>query len=275
MSAAFAINRTCAPHLPLDAVLGLARAAGVDALEIRNDLPGQEFMDGTPAQAVRDRLDRAGMAVASVNALQRFNHWTPEREAEARALIAYAAALDAPGLVLCPVIDESHGWAEGDLARQLRASLRALRPILLDHGITGYVEPLGMRGSTLTRQAVAVEAIGDADAWDAFALCHDTFQFYRCGDDRMFPEHVGLVHVSGIARPDLAPQDLTEPDRGFVFASDRVGNVAQLRQLLTGGYEGYVSMEPFSPDTQRDPQIATRLRESLDYLAEALTARPN
>ena len=27
MSAAFAINRTCAPHLPLDAVLGLAAAS--------------------------------------------------------------------------------------------------------------------------------------------------------------------------------------------------------------------------------------------------------
>jgi 2-keto-myo-inositol isomerase len=120
-----------------------------------------------------------------------------------------------------------------------------------------------------------VEAIGDADAWDAFALCHDTFQVFRSGDDLLFPEHVGLVHVSGVLRPDLAREDLTEPDRGFVVEGDRVGNVPQLRRLLAAGYEGHVSMEPFSPETQRDPQIATRLRESLDHLADALAARPN
>jgi 2-keto-myo-inositol isomerase len=275
VTAAFAINWSCAPHLPLDVVLGLARAAGVAAIEIRNDLPGQEFMDGIPAEVLRDKLDAAGMEVASVNALQRFNHWTPEREAEARRLAAYAAALEAPGLVLCPVIDSGHGWSASDLARQIRAALRALRPILLDHGLTGYVEPLGMRGSTLRQQAVAVEAIGDAEAWDAFALCHDTFQVFRSGDERLFPEYVGLVHVSGVLRPDLAPEDLTEPDRGFVFEGDRVGNVPQLRRLLAAGFEGYVSMEPFSPETQRDPQIATRLRESLDHLAAELAARPN
>jgi 2-keto-myo-inositol isomerase len=266
----FAINRTCSPHLPLDAFVDLANSAKVEAVEIRNDVPGQEFMNGMPAADLRRRLDDAGLKVASINALQRFNDWTPEREAEARDLADYAAELGAPGLVMCPVIDEAHDWSDAELERKLREALRGLRPIFADHGVTGYVEPLGMKGSTLTRQARAVEAVTDIDGWDAFALCYDTFQFFRCGDDRAFPEHVGLAHVSGISRRDLAPADLTEPDREFVFVNDRVGNVAQLRALLAVGYGGYVSMESFSPATQRDPMIAAHLKASLEFLDAAV-----
>jgi 2-keto-myo-inositol isomerase len=271
----FAINRTCAPQMSLEAFLNLAVSAKVQAVEMRNDVPGQEFMNGMPAADLRRRLDKMGLKVASINALQRFNDWTSEREAEARSLAAYAAELGAPGLVMCPVIDEAHGWSETELEGKLREALRGLRPIFADHGVTGYVEPLGMKGSTLQQQARAVGAVADIDGWSDFALCYDTFQFFRCGDDRTFPEHVGLVHVSGISRRDLAPGDLTEPDREFVFVNDRAGNVAQLRALLAAGYDGYVSMEPFSPDTQRDPMIGARLKASLEFLDAAVRSKEN
>ncbi len=268
----FAINRICAPQLPLTDFIALARAAGVSAVEIRNDIAGREFADGTPAAEVRDRLDEAGLAVASVNALQRFNDWSVERQAEAEAIVAYAAALGAPGVVLCPRHDEGHGWTGPEAERKLREGLARLRPILLDHGVTGYVEPLGMRGSTMKRQDTAASAVSDIDGWDAFQLCHDTFQFFRCGDDRLLPGRIGLVHVSGIARTDLAPDALTEPDRGLIFPGDRVGNLAQLQRLIAAGYDGYVSMEPFDPGVQRDPALARHLRASLDHVATALRA---
>lgn len=122
----------------------------------------------------------------------------------------------------------------------------------------------------MTRQAMAVAAVTDVDGWDAYKLCYDTFQFFRCGDRELFPERIGLAHMSGIARADLAPQALSEPDRGFVFDGDRVGNIAQLGALKAAGYTGFVSMEPFSPATQQDPQIRARLRESLDLVGEAV-----
>ncbi len=269
----FALNRTCAPHLPLDVFIALARAAGAEAVEIRTDVADRDLLRGSSAEALRDRLEASGLWVASVNALQRFNDWTPEREREARTLIALAARLGAPGLVLCPAVDGGPARSDADLARNLRQGLQGLRPILADHHVLGYVEPLGLKGSTLQRQACAVEAIAGIDGWDAFALCHDTFEFFRCNDDRAFPEHVGLVHVSGIARHDRPPVELTEPDRGLVLPNDRTGSVAQLRALIAGGYDGVVSMEPFSPDAQRDPRIAQALRESLDHIATALAAR--
>jgi 2-keto-myo-inositol isomerase len=139
-----ALNRTCAPQKSLGEFIALAGAAGVTAVEIRDDIEGREFADGTPAAEVRARLDAAGLILASVNALQRFNDWSPEREAGARALVACAAGLRAPGLVLCPGHDEGNGWTGSEAGRNLRHGLRHLAPILRhlapilrDHGVTG------------------------------------------------------------------------------------------------------------------------------------------
>ena len=272
MSLSFALNRTCAPQLALPEFIALAVQVGVSAVEIRNDIEGREFHDGTPATEVKARLQDAGLQVASVNALQRFNEWTPTRAQEAKAIIAYAAALGAPGVVLCPVHNDDHGWTGAEAERNLRDGLRQLRPILQAHGITGYVEPLGMKGSTMKRQGMAVAAVSDIDGWDDYGLCYDTFQFFRCGDTQLVPDRIGLAHMSGIARTDLAPADLTEPDRGLIFVGDRVGNIAQLRALKAAGYRGFVSMEPFSPEVQTDPRLAEHLRASLDYVASLLAA---
>lgn len=270
MSPRLALNRTCAPHLSLPEFIALASSVGVSAVEIRNDIEGREFADGTPAADLRARLDEAGLAVASVNALQRFNDWTPDRAREAGAIASYAAALGAPGVVLCPVHTPDHGWSKADSERNLRDGLRHLAPILRHHGVTGYVEPLGMKDSTMKHQAMAVAAISDIDGWDCFRLCFDTFQFFRCGDMQLFPDHVGLAHMSGISRSDLAPADLSEPDRGLVMEHDRVGNIVHLRALLASGYAGFISMEPFSPDVQSDPALAAHLRDSLEHVASRL-----
>ena len=270
MTLKLALNRTCAPQLSLTDFISLALNAGVQAVEIRNDVEGREFADGTPAAELRARLDAAGLKLASVNALQRFNDWNESRAREAEAIISYAAALGAPGVVLCPVHTPDHGWSEADCQRNLRDGLAKLRPILQAHGVTGYVEPLGMQGSTMKRQDMAVAAISDLDAWGDYALCYDTFQYFRCGDTKLFPQHIGLAHISGISRRDMSPETLCEPDRGLVFLDDRVGNIAQLKTLLASGFDGFISMEPFSPLVQQDPDLPAQLRASLDYVKAVL-----
>lgn len=268
MPVTFALNRTCAPHLPLADFITLAQTVGVKAVEIRNDIEGHEFANGMPAAELKLRLDDAGLQLASVNALQRFNDWTSARATEAASLITYAAALGAPGVVLCPAHqpgDDQHADAHARLCQ----GLRALQPMFADAGIKGYVEPLGMRHSSMNRQAQAVAAVDEIGAWADFEICYDTFQHFRASDDALFPNRIGLIHISGIARPDLGPSELTEPDRGFVFLGDRVGNIARLRAMLDAGFQGFVSMEPFSPETQQDPKLAERLRASLDYVTGA------
>lgn len=270
MSYALAMNRTCAPHLPLGDFLKLASAAGVSAVEIRNDIVGRELMDGTPPEQALEAVEQAGLAVASVNALQRFNDWTKDREREARSLFSSAARLKAPGVVLCPVHDPDHGWTGMDAEKNLRAGLKSLRPILQDLGVRGYVEPLGMADSTMKTQRMAVEAVTDIDGWDVYQLCFDTFQFFRCGDRQLFPDRIGLAHMSGITRGDLPPEKLTEPDRGLVEPADRVDNIGQLKMLLKAGYRGFLSMEPFSPAVQQSPNLLGELKASFQRVRSAI-----
>jgi 2-keto-myo-inositol isomerase len=268
----FAMNRTCAPQLSLPEFLRLVQGAGVSAIEIRNDIEGQEFLDGTEPSVILDQLQAANIKIASVNALQRFNDWSMPREAEAKFLMDYAAKLGAPGVVLCPVHTIDHGWSEAEAEKKLREGLKQLRPILLDLGVKGYVEPLGMKGSTMTKQSMAVAAIADVDGWDAYELCFDTFQFFRCGDTVLFPEHVGLAHISGIVRTDLSPSELTEPDRVLVESTDRVENIGQIRALQAAGYSGFVSIEPFNAELQQSKDLQVRLRDSLSGLKAGLNA---
>jgi 2-keto-myo-inositol isomerase len=82
----FALNCACAPHLPLADFLVRAQKMGVHAVELRNDIEGHEFANGMQAAELRARLDDAGLKLASVNALQSFNDWTPTRADEARRL---------------------------------------------------------------------------------------------------------------------------------------------------------------------------------------------
>ena len=274
MNPIFALNRTVAPHRDLDTFLDLARTVGAAGVEIRNDIEGQEFANGLPARDLKSRIEAAGLAIASINALQRFNHWTAERGREARRVIEYAGACGAPGLVLCPVVGAGDGRSERQLAQDLRRSLRELRPILAANGVLGLVEPLGMPDSTLRFQDPAVEAIGDIDGFADFALCHDTFQHFRCGDTVFHPERTGMVHISGVVETALPREELTEPHRGLVDEDDRCGTIEQLRRLLASGYSGTVSFEPFDPEVQRLTNPAAALGDSIAHVRRALAAGP-
>jgi 2-keto-myo-inositol isomerase len=273
MNLTFALNRTVAPHRELEAFLELAREVGATGVEIRNDIEGQEFANGLPARELKSRIEEAGLTIASINALQRFNAWTAGREREARHLIEYAGACGAPGLVLCPVVDAGDGRSEAQLAEDFRHSLRELRPILASNGVLGLVEPLGMLDSTLRFKAPAVEAIGDINGFADFALCHDTFQHFRCGDTAFYPEHTAIIHISGIVETSLPREALTEPHRGLIDENDRCGNVEQLRHLLTRGYRGFVSFEPFDPKVQCLKDPAAALGGSIAYIRRALDAK--
>lgn len=83
MTVTLALNRTCARQLTLAEFIALAQHVGVGAVEIRNDIAGRESAGGIPAKTLKARLQDAGLKLASVNALQRFNDWTAARVDEA------------------------------------------------------------------------------------------------------------------------------------------------------------------------------------------------
>ncbi len=268
----FALNHIVAPRRDVGAFFALARELGIAEVEIRNDLPGVALQDGTPANAVRDAAQAAGIVILSVNALQRFNEWNPTRKAEAEALAAYAAACGARALVMCPVNATADARGEQQRLDDLREALAALRPILTAHGLTGLVEPLGFAESSLRRKRVAVDAIDAVGGGEVFRVLHDTFHHFLSGETQIFPARTGLVHISGVENRALPHDRIRDPNRVLVGLADVMGNVGQIAALLRGGYAGPFSFEPFSKAVHDLPDIAAALRDSMASIEPSVAA---
>jgi 2-keto-myo-inositol isomerase len=262
----YAINHVVAPRKTFAELSGLATTLGLDAVEIRNDLPGTAILDGTEAAAIRAQADAGGVQILAINALQRFNEWNAEREAEARALAGYAQDCGAAMLVLCPVNHVSYRLAESERLRGLRDALTGLAPILDDAGVIGLVEPLGFEESSLRLKSEAVEAIEDGGLGDRFRIVHDTFHHYLSGEPHLLPDWTGLVHLSGVDDGSLALGSLRDKHRGLVGPDDRLGNIAQICALLAGGYDGFFSFEPFAASVHTSQDIAAALERCMHWL---------
>ncbi|MBB3285180.1 MULTISPECIES: TIM barrel protein [unclassified Rhizobium] len=265
----FALNHMCAPSLTLEAFFAVAKELGIDKVEIRNDLAGNAILDGTPAMAVKELAAREGVAIISINALQRFNEWNDERAREAAELIDYARDCGARALVLVPVNDGSGREPEVRRAN-LRKSLSALKPMLEAAGIIGLVEPLGFEICSLRLKSEAAAAIEELGAKSTFCLVHDTFHHHLAGEAAIFPELTGLIHISGVSDPDVSVADMRDPHRVLVDARDRLDNVGQLRALIAAGYAGPASFEPFAPTVHALNEPIAALKESMAYIAGRL-----
>ncbi|MGO4450770.1 TIM barrel protein [Phyllobacterium sp. TAF24] len=265
----FAINHMVTPNLRPQAFFQLARSLDLQDVEIRNDLSGNAITDGTPAAEIRAQAAEVGVKIATINALQRFNEWTPEREQEAITLADYAREAGAAALVLVPVNDGT-GQKDGERQANLRVALKALLPILDERGLKGFVEPLGFEICSLRSKREAVEAIKDVNGQGTFRVVHDTFHHHLAGEPALFPEWTGLVHISGVTDAAVSVSDMRDSHRVLVDAQDRLGNVAQIRALLDAGYTGLFSFEPFAEEVQALEKPAAALSESIALIRHHL-----
>ena len=261
----FAINHMTAPALTLDAFFALAVSLGTSAVEIRNDLDGNAILDGTTPDEVKALAQRHGITIISINALQRFNEWTPARAVEAKELIDYAAACGAKALVLVPKNDGT-GQADGERQANLREALTALKPLLEAAGIIGLVEPLGFEICSLRSKREAAEAIKAVGGEQTFRLVHDTFHHHLAGEPELFANLTGLVHISGVEDPAVSVSDMRDGHRVLVGPADRLANTSQIKALIAAGYAGPLSFEPFSPAVHgvADPKAA--VAESIAFI---------
>jgi 2-keto-myo-inositol isomerase len=270
MTLRFAVNRMSAPRLPFADFAAMAQRLGVDAIEIRNDLASVEMEDGTPGRVVGAIARDHGLSIRSINALQRFEQFDGTRAAEARALMAYAAECGAQALVLCPTNSLRDARSAQQRHDDLLAALSQLAPMLRDHGLGGLVEPLGFGECAVRSKSQAVRAIRELPDASPFALVHDTFHHHLAGEDLVFPELTGLVHVSGVEDAGLDVAHMRDGHRVLVGAADRLGNVEQLARLLSAGYSGYASFEPFADEIATAGDIEERLAQSMRHLERAV-----
>jgi 2-keto-myo-inositol isomerase len=264
----FAINHIVAPSMPVDEFFALAKSVGIDEVEIRNDLAGAPIADGTTAAEVRDAAARAEVTILTINALYPFNQWTPDLETEAVALADYASACGAEALVMCPLNDGTPVALDGVVDALAKAA-----PILQDHGLRGFVEPLGFRISSLRTKAEAVRAIEESGTTDTYRLVHDTFHHHLAGEADLYPDWTGIVHISGVVDPELAVEHMLDDHRILVDDNDRLGTVSQISKLLAAGFNGPYSFEPFAREVQVMSDPATALRASIDCIRSRVAER--
>lgn len=269
---AFGLNHRVAPTASLTAFFDLAVSLGIKDVEIRNELPGVAIADGTPARDVRHEAEARNLTILSINALYPFNIWTPERAEQAQALIDYAAACGAKGVVLCPLNDPSHRTDDAERLGALRESLNALAPLLRRAGIAGFVEPLGFPESSLRLKREALDAIDVIDGADVFELVHDTFHHHVAGETEFFPGRTGLVHISGVIDATVPRDALKDAHRVLVDAEDRLDNLGQIRALTAGGYAGPLSFEPFADSVSNAADIRAALAKSMATIRHAEVA---
>lgn len=259
----FAMNHIVAPRLPLADFFAMARRLGMREVEIRNDLP--DVVGTMPAADVRAVAADAGVKIVSINALYPFNLWSGDLPGRASALADYAAAAGAGALVMCPLNDGREvGFAD------LVAALRSMKPILVDHGLTGLVEPLGFPVSSLRTKKEAISAIVEAGGEGTYKIVHDTFHHHLAGEDEIYPQWTGLVHISGVDDPEVAVDAMLDAHRVLVDGRDRLGNIEQVQRLVAAGVDGPYSLEPFADRVHALADPETAIRASLDYVTSKI-----
>lgn len=267
----FAINHMTVARLSYAALLDLAAALGCVGVEVRDDLPQPLFDGSSPEDAGAMARDR-GLRLLAVAEVKRFNDWSPAKAREALALMRVARAAGAEAVSLIPRNDGG-GLGNGERQARLRVALKALGPMLEDHGLVGLVEPLGFAACALRRKAEAAEAIEDLGAAGRFRLVHDTFHHHLAGGGPPVPGHTGIVHVSGVVEPGVPVEEMADAHRVLVDARDRLGNLGQLRALAAAGWDGPVSFEAFAPETHADADPLASLRRSMGFVREGLARR--
>lgn len=267
----FALNHMVAPQLSLGAFFALARAVGLSDVEIRNDIAGEAILDGTPAATVRRMAEDAGLTILTINALQKFNHWSAQRASEAEALADYCAQCGSKALILVAANDGT-GRGDGERVANATEAIAGLKPILAARGITGLVECLGFEVCSLRRKSEAVAAMDAADGREVFRLTHDTFHHHLAGEPAMFPARTGLVHISGVDDPNVGVAEMRDSHRVLVGPRDRLGNIAQIAALRAAGYDGPFSFEPFAAELRQLADPARAIRQSMEFIGAQTAA---
>ncbi|WP_112322510.1 TIM barrel protein [Oceanibium sediminis] len=259
-----ALNHMTAPALDTEALLHLAQDLGFAGVELRNDL-ARPLFDGLAPRRVGALAERCGQRILALAEVKAFND--PDRPDfdDAVALAQLARDCGAQGIALIPRVARKAIPREEQIAA-LETALTRLRPLLEAAEVTGLIEPLGFVESTLRHKQDVAEVLDTMGNPPCFRIVHDTFHHHIAGGGPVFAALTGIVHVSGVVDPDVAPDQMTDAHRVLVDAGDRLGNIDQLRVLRAAGYDGPASFEAFAPEVHALTDPASALAASKSFI---------
>jgi 2-keto-myo-inositol isomerase len=270
----FALNRITCPSLGLEDFFRFAADLGLSMVEIRNDLPGGAVIDGMPPAKAAELAQRHSMGILTINALQKFNLKAREKDntAELEKLLDLAAALHCTAIVMCPNNDTADHRDARTRVEETVSALKNYGPLFTRRGIQGWVEPLGFSESSLSSIVVASEAV-KRSGFACYRIVFDTFHHYLGPDtekdvDAEFAASLaGLIHVSGV-EAGIPEQTWRDAQRVLVSSDDRMSSKKQIDHMLSLGFKGFISFEPFASEVQKMGRdtLAAGLRKSIEYL---------
>lgn len=260
----FALNHMTVARMSYVELLRAASALGCVGVEVRNDL-SQPLFDGMSASDAGAMARGFGLRILALAEVKRFNDWSADKEAEARALMKIAVDCGAEAVSLIPRNDNL-GIGNGERQANLRVALKALKPMLEDHNLIGLVEPLGFEICALRYKSEAVDAIEALGAAGRFRLVHDTFHHHLAHGGPIFAGHTGIVHVSGVEAANVSTSEMTDAHRVLVGNKDRLGNVEQIKDLIAAGYSGPVSFEAFSSEIHALGDPVSAIAASMEFI---------
>jgi 2-keto-myo-inositol isomerase len=196
----FALNRIACPSLGLEEFFSFAARLGIGKVELRNDLPGGEVLDGMSPSRAAALADRYGVRVVTVNALQKFDlaAGRPARMKELEKLLDLSAEVRCPAVVLCPTNDKKDARDPAARMRETVEALAAYGPLFASRGMLGFVEPLGFGECAVQSILAAGEAIVQS-GFACFRTVYDTFHHYLGPDkDQDLPRAAPMM---GLSRP--------------------------------------------------------------------------
>lgn len=267
----FALNQMSTPTLPLESFFALARDLGCCGVELRNDLAdhGRPVFDGEQPEAIKQMAADFDLPIVGLSQIYPFNNWNDGVADQVKTLIDLAVRSGAETISLIPRND-GQGVGEAERLSALKLALHEIKPMLDAANMTALVEPLGFEISSLRFKKEVVDAITRLEATHRFKLVHDTFHHYLAGGGELFPQHTGIVHISGVVDPTLAAAQMCDEHRVLVDANDRLGNVEQIQALINSGYAGVISLEAFSPEIHAMKNPKQAIAKSFDYIRAAL-----
>ena len=265
----FILNRIIQPNVPLKDFIQFAAECSACGIEIRNDLPNPQLLDGIKPEEITALCKNLNMKIVTVNALQKFNvpSLFEEKKRELAVMLDKAVSVECSKIVLCPLNDISDSRSEEQKHKDLTDALNEYAPLFAKRNAIGLLEPLGFESSSMRFKKQAVKAIQSCNAPECYRILHDTFHHYLSGEQTMYPEFTELVHLSGVYA-GKTKKDITDADRVMPDEKDIMNNKGQLSYMQNHGFAGYISFEPFSPQIQKlsGNTLKEKVFHSMEYL---------
>jgi len=272
----FSLNRIIYPNLKLEDFYKFIKDLGLNKIELRNDLPGGEIIDGYSHEQMKEILKKYGVEILTINALQKFNLGAilPETIKELKKLINLSLSIDCMAIVLCPNNDVNDKRGSEEIFEETVKALKSFGPLFQDSGMQGYLEPLGFEECSLRSLVTTMKAIQES-GYPVFKIVHDTFH-HHIGPDTFDTiendydiSYTGLVHISGV-ECNIPVYEYRDNHRVLVSEQDKLQTKEQIELLLKLGYAGNISFEPFSQKVQEMEieKIKSAINHSIEYIGK-------